>query len=324
MGGSHSGKWREAERRTEAERKRRLAKKEAKAAQEAAAAAAQAEAAQKAADPSGCRESTRKRPAQAADAPQCGECNACHCCNCEDPGAESPEVQIDGLRKVLAAAEAALTARGEQLKEVQAKAQRATSALGKRECGPEAMPPARLLEAFANTDAGVPRESTDAVQRAAQRAIKKTIDALPDGIEQCAVVLDALLKRPFVREAAAEAGIRTAADYELAEAAMMRAGEACAKIIVKKGSLTLVDSDALNTFLTFVVPEANREARQRGKAAAQAKARGEEVPLATVTDVRKWATLLKLSEGTMWRHLRQVLQKRGKLDRREELTRTRT
>ena len=55
----------------------------------------------------------------------------------------------------------------EQLKEVQAKAQRATSALGKRECGPEAMPPARLLEAFANTDAGVPRESTDAVQRAA-------------------------------------------------------------------------------------------------------------------------------------------------------------
>jgi hypothetical protein len=226
--------------------------------------------------------------------------------------------------KVIAEREAALTAKDELLKEVHAKAQRVTSALGKRERGPEAMPPERLLEAFANTDAGEPRESTDAAQRAAQRAIKKTIDALPNDAEQCAVVLDAMLKRPFVREAAAEAGIRTAADYELAEAAMMRAGEACAKIMAKKGPLTLVDSDALSTFLTFVVPEANREAKQRGKAAAQAKARGEEVPLAAVTDVRKWATLLKLSEGATWRHMRQVLQKREKLDRREELTRTRT
>ena len=206
----------------------------------------------------------------------------------------------------------------EQLKREQAKAQRVSAALAKRERGPEAMAPERLLQAFADTDAGAPRESTDAMERAAQRAIKRTVDSLPDDLEQCATVLNSVLQRPFVREAAAEAGIRTAADFEFSEAAMTRAGEACAVIMAKKGPLTVVDSDALNTFLTFVVGEANREAKQRGKAAKQAAARGEEVPLAAVTGVRAWSKLLKMSEGATWRHLRQALQKREKLDRGEE------
>ena len=316
----HKAGWRDAEKKAKTARDRRLAKKQAKADQEAAAAAAApAKAAQKAANP-GCRESTtRKRPAQAAEAaPQCGECNACDCCGCEEPGAASPEAVIEGLRKVLAAAEAAKTAMAEQLKREQAKAQRVSAALAKRERGPEAMAPERLLQAFADTDAGAPRESTDAMERAAQRAIKRTIDALPDDFEQCATVLNSVLQRPFVREAAAEAGIRTAADFEFSEAAMTRAGEACAVIMAKKGPLTVVDSDALNTFLTFVVGEANREALQRGKAAKRAVSKGEEVPLAAVTGVRAWAKLLKMSEGATWRHLRQALQKREKLDSGEE------
>ena len=317
--GKHTGKWRDNDKKAKAARDWRLAKQEAKAAAEATAAAAQAEAAQKAAAAAGCRESTRKRPAQAAEAaPQCGECCACDCCGCEEPGAASPEAVIEGLRKVLAAAEAAKTAMAEQLKGEQAKARRASAALAKRERGPEAMAPERLLRAFADTDAGAPRESTDAMERAAQRAIKRTVDSLPDDLEQCATVLNSVLKRPFVREAAAEAGIRTAADHEFAEAAMERAGEACAAIMAKKGPLAVVDSDALNTFLTFVVGKANEEAKQRGTAAKQAAARGEEVPLAAVTGVRRWAKVLKMSEGATWRHLRQALQKRDKLDSGEE------
>jgi hypothetical protein len=88
------------------------------------------------------------------------------------------------------------------------------------------MAPERLLEAFADTDSGQPRESADAVERAKQRAVKKVDDALPQDLEQRAVVLDALLRRPGNREAAAEAGIRTAADFEFAEAAMTRAASA--------------------------------------------------------------------------------------------------
>ena len=42
----------------------------------------------------------------------------------------------------------------------------------------------RLLEAFADTDSGEPRASAEAVERAAQRAIKRSIDALPDDHEQ--------------------------------------------------------------------------------------------------------------------------------------------
>jgi hypothetical protein len=321
--GKHTGKWRDNDKKAKAARDRRLAKQEAKAAAEATAAAAQAEAAQKAAAAAGCRESTRKRPAPAAEPTvQCGECDPCGCCGCDsptaDPSAASPESTIEGLRKLLAAAEAAQTAKEDQLKQAQAKAQRVTAALAKRERGPEAMAPERLLEAFADTDSGQPRESADAVERAKQRAVKKVDDALPQDLEQRAVVLDALLRRPGNREAAAEAGIRTAADFEFAEAAMTRAGEACAAIMAKKGMITVADSNALDTFLTFVVGEANWEARQRGKAAKRAAAKGEEVPLAAVTGVRAWAKLLNMSEGATWRHLRQALQKRAKLDSGEE------
>ena len=35
---------------------------------------------------------------------------------------------------------------------------------------------------------------------------------------------------------------------------------ACGAIMAKRGSLTVADSNALDTFLTFVVGEANREA----------------------------------------------------------------
>ena len=319
----HTAKWRDKEKKANYDACRRRDKAADKAAAKAAAEAAKAKAAQTAAANPGGRESTRQRPASATGptAP-CRECNACGCGGCPDQAADptgtSPEATIAGLQKLLAAAEAAKTAKDQTIKEAQAKAQRSTAALAKRERGPEAMAPERLLEAFADTDSGEPRASAEAVERAAQRAIKRGIDALPDDQEQCAVVLDAMLQRPGVREAAAEAGIRTAADFEFSEAAMTRAGEACAAIMAKKGPLTVVDSDALNTFLTFVVGEANREARQRGKAAKQAIAKGEEVPLAAVTGVRAWAKLLKMSEGATWRHLRQALQKREKLDSGEE------
>ena len=320
---NHTGKWRDAERKANYDACRRRDKAAAKAAAKAAPEAAKAKAAQTAAANPGSRESTRQRPA-AATGPtaQCRECDACGCGGCPDQAADStaasPEATIEGLRKLLAEAEAAKTAREEKLKEAQAKAQSSRAALAKRERGPEAMAPERLLEAFADTDSGEPRASAEAVERAAQRAIKRSIDALPDDHEQRAVVLDAMLQRPGVREAAAEAGIRTAADFEFAEAAMKRAGEACGAIMAKRGSLTVADANALDTFLTFVVGEANREALQRGKAAKRAVAKGEEVPLAAVTGVRAWAAMLNMSEGATWRHLRLALQKRAKLDSGEE------
>ena len=185
----HTAKWRDKEKKAKAARDRRLSKKEAKAAAEATAAAVQAKAAQTAAANPGGRESTRQRPASATGptAP-CRECDACGCGGCPDQAADptgtSPEVTIAGLQKLLAAAEAAKTAKDETIKEAQAKAQRSTAALAKRERGPEAMAPERLLEAFADTDSGEPRASAEAVERAAQRAIKRSIDALPDDHEQ--------------------------------------------------------------------------------------------------------------------------------------------
>ena len=314
----HTAKWRDKEKKADYDACRRRDKAAAKAAAEAAT----AKAAQKAAANPGGRESTRQRPAAATGptAP-CGECDACGCGGCPDQAADptgtSPHATIEGLRKLLAAAEAAAAVQAEMIKEQGTALQRSTTALAKRERGPEAMDPERLHEAFADTDRfGEPRASDDAVERAAQRAVKKVDDALPRDFEQRAVVLDALLKRN--REEAAEVGIRTANDYEFAEAAMTRAGEACAAIMAKTGKLNDVDANALNTFLTFVVPEANREALQRGKAAKRATGKGEEVPLAAVTGVRAWAAMLKMSEGATWRHLRCALQKRAKLDSGEE------
>lgn len=78
-----------------------------------------------------------------------------------------------------------------------------------------------------------------AAERAAQRAVEKVADALPVDVTQQAVVLDAVLKRPAVREAVAEAGIRTVGDVARSEYAMRRAREGLATIFKKRGPLTV-------------------------------------------------------------------------------------
>ena len=117
-----------------------------------------------------------------------------------------------------------------------------------------------------------PRVSAAAIERAAQRAVKRAADALPEDDEQKAVVLDAMLKRPGVREAAAAASIRTAADYEFAEAALLRVRAACGAILAKPGHLNTDDTNALHTVLTFLAGKVDEEGKPRGKHAKRAAA----------------------------------------------------
>ena len=135
---------------------------------------------------------------------------------------------------------------------------------------------------------------------------------------QCAVTLDALMKDPEVREAAAVAGIRTAGDITRSEEAMGRAREALGAIFRKGGPLSNDDQSAVTTFLTFIVQEADESLQQRGKQAKKQRADGGEAKAAVVADVRGWAAELGLPVSTTWRQLKQAVERRRKLDRRED------
>ena len=337
-GSNHKvSKWRDREKKAEYARKRRADLKEAKAAEKAAAKAAE-EAAQVAEAHVGCgytakRQSKRPRPTPAPAAPEvrCGDCE-CSCGSCEQseqpaPAAafaaiESLEKQLAALREEKAAAvmkaEATVAKVQATVAKAQATAAKATAALAKRERGPEAMEPERLLAAFATADrTGEPRASDVAVERAAQRAVKRACDALPEDQEQKAVVLDAMLKRPGVREAAAAASIRTAADYEFAEAALLRVKEACAAIMAKRGHLNTDDTNALETLLTFLTGKVDEEVKQRGKHTKRATAEGTD-GTAAVHDVRAWAAALGMPPMTAWRLMKAAVERRTKLDQQEQ------
>ena len=136
---------------------------------------------------------------------------------------------------------------------------------------------------------------------------------------QCAVTLDALMKDPTVREAAAAvADIRTAGDITRSEEAMQRAREALGAIFKKRGPLSNEEQSAVTTFLTFIVQEADESLQQRGSQAKKQRADGGEVKAAVVADVCGWAAELGLPVKTTWRQLKQAVERRRKLDKRED------
>ena len=201
--------------------------------------------------------------------------------------------------------------------ELKSKLKSAHAALAARERSHYFIPKDELYAAFAVNGQGEQR-TADAAARAAQRAIEAAINALPENTAQCAVVLDAMLKRPAVREAAAEAGIRTAGDVVRSEVAMQQAREAMGTMFKKKGPLSTVEQQAVTTFLTFIVKEADGSVQQRGKRAKQQREAGGEVQAASVTDVRAWAKELGLPISTTWRQLKQAVERRRKLDAHED------
>ena len=140
--------------------------------------------------------------------------------------------------------------------ELKSKLKSAHAALAARERSHYFIPKDELYAAFAVNGQGEQR-TADAAARAAQRAIEAAINAIPENTAQCAVVLDAMLKRPAVREAAAEAVIRTAGDVVRSEVAMQQAREAMGTMFKKKGLLSTVEQQAVTTFLTFIVKEAD-------------------------------------------------------------------
>ena len=242
---------------------------------------------------------------------------ACDGC-CEEASEQppSPSVAMAELQaKAAAAAEKAAAAESEAAT-TQAQLKRARSALSKREREHDHIGTEQLYDAFANKENGEARASASAAERAAQRAVQRAVDALPADDAQAGVVLDAVLKRR--REAAALADIRTCGDRTLSDEAMGRAREACATIMQKKGALSCHDATALDTFLTFIAPEKDEDAMQRGKQAKAALEAGEEVPSASVTHVREWARLLGMSPSTTWRHLKAAVEARSKLDDLEQ------
>ena len=130
-------------------------------------------------------------------------------------------------------------------------------------------------------------------------------------------MLDAILKQSAVREAVADAGIRTAGDVARSEHAMRRAREGLATIFSKRGPLTVDEHTAVDTYLTLISPELNEEVRQRGNQARKQREAGGEAELAVVTDVRGWAKDLGLPPTTTWSRLKQAIRRRSKLDSKE-------
>ena len=130
-------------------------------------------------------------------------------------------------------------------------------------------------------------------------------------------MLDAILKQSAVREAVADAGIRTAGDVARSEHAMRRAREGLATIFSKRGPLTVDEHTAVDTYLTLISPELNEEVRQRGKQARKQRDAGGQAELAVVTDVRGWAKDLGLPPTTTWSRLKQAIRRRSKLDSKE-------
>lgn len=198
---------------------------------------------------------------------------------------------------------------------------RLREAVAKRERVGAHVPKHHLYQQFKENNSGQLRTAS-AAQRAAQRAVKSVVEALPEDDEQAAMVLDTVLKRR--PEAAAEAGIRTIGDVSMCEEAMRRAKEACTRIMDKQGGLTCEEQTALDTYLTFIAPEENSSKLRRGKHAKRQRSQSldetEEgaAPTtsqkASVTNARGWARLLGMSKSTTWRHLKSAVDARAKLD----------
>ena len=237
---------------------------------------------------------------------------------------DEAEIEVMRLKAELLAAqqvaaeslqrEAALQQEKAELKQ---RADRAAAARARRaEDGSSA--PSHVEELYAAFDVGadgLPR-SKAAAERAAQRAVKAVADPIA-GLteEQRPAVLRAALKRPGVREAAAEAGI---GDASLGQRVLSRVKDAVASMGVKKGSLPADVEAALDTFHNLAVPAPAEGALQRGKDAKRQKASGGEVQPAAVTGVREWADAIGVSISTAWRRMKGAVERRAKLDEGED------
>eukprot|EP00966_Prymnesium_polylepis_P120796 2791174-Prymnesium_polylepis.1 len=263
------------------------------------------------------RSAPRGDGAPCSDGERCGGCDMD--CDSEPPTPTappaSPPAEVVELRLQLEAASVRATGAEELATHAAQQLKAARATLAARERSHDYIDCEALYEQFMAKASGEERASSEAAERAAQRAVQQAADALPADDGQAGVVLDAVLKRR--RLAAAEAGIRTAGECSFNDAAMARAREACVKTMQKKGALSAEEATALDTLLTFLAPEADDEARQRGKHAKRARVAGAEVEGAAVTQVRAWAEALGMSRTTTWRHLKVAVEKRKKLDESE-------